>query len=151
LKSGTLPVPLCVVFGVAACLLCDQISHDLYVIDANRDVFLQALAANVPDFKINGGAPRHSGHLNLRFAGIDAETLTTNLQPILAISTGAACASGIPEPSHVLRAIGLTAQEARESVRIGFGRFTDEEQARQAAHLLSEAVIDHAYVPSRQT
>ena len=89
LKSGTLPVPLCVVFGVAACLLCDQISHDLYVIDANRDVFLQALAANVPDFKINGGAPRHSGHLNLRFAGIDAETLTTNLQPSYPLCRGA--------------------------------------------------------------
>jgi cysteine desulfurase len=89
LRSGTLPVPLCVGFGAAARLLCDQISHDLYVIDANRDVFLQALSASVADFKIIGGAPRHSGHLNLRFAGIDAETLTPNLQPCGSDARGA--------------------------------------------------------------
>ena len=142
LRSGTLPVPLCVGFGVAARLLCDQLPHDLSVLDANRDVFLQALSAKMPDFKINGDAPRHPGHLNIRFVGIDAEILITNLQPTLAISTGAACASGIPEPSHVMRAIGLTAQEASECVRIGFGRFTNEEQAQQAAQLLAEAVLD---------
>ena len=121
------------------------------MIDTNREVFLHALSANDWDFKIIGGAPRHSAYLNLRFAGIDAEILTTNLQPTLAISTGAACASGMPEPSHVLRAIGLTAQEASECVRIGFGRFTNEEQARQAAHLLTEAVLDHAHTASHET
>ena len=61
LRSGTLPVPLCVGFGVAARLLCDQLPHDLSVLDANRDVFLQALSAKMPDFKINGDAPRHPG------------------------------------------------------------------------------------------
>jgi cysteine desulfurase len=141
LRSGTLPVPLCVGFGVAARVLCDELPRDRAVIQQNREAFLQTLIALFPAFKINGGAPYHPGNLNLRFPGIDAETLTMNLQPSLAISTGAACASGIPEPSHVLRAIGLTAQEAAECVRVGFGRFTEEEQARNGARLLAEALL----------
>ena len=142
LRSGTLPVPLCVGFGAAASLMRHQLSSDLTAIERHRDVFLQTLAEIHPNFTINGGAPGHLGNLNLRLAGVDAETLTMNLQPILAVSTGAACASGIPEPSHVLRAIGLTAEEAGECVRVGFGRFTDEEQARRGARLLAEAVIE---------
>ena len=58
------------------------------------------------------------------------------MQPHLAASTGAACTTGIPEPSHVLRAIGLSSAQADASVRFSFGRFTtDEEISRAHAYL----------------
>jgi cysteine desulfurase len=88
---------------------------------------------------MNGGDDRHPGNLNLRLPGVDAEILITHLQPYLAISTGAACASGIPEPSHVLHSIGLSPDHAGECIRIGFGRFTDDQQSRTAAQLIAKA------------
>ncbi len=141
LRSGTLPVPLCVGFGTAADIMKDRLSHDLISLQINRDVFLQTLRLEAINFETNGSGNSHLGSLNIRLPGIDAEILTTNLQPRLAISTGAACASGISEPSHVLRAIGLTAEQASECVRVGFGRVTTEEQAREAAHLLARAAL----------
>ena len=57
-------------------------------------------------------------------------------RPLLAASTGAACTSGIPEPSHVLRAMGLNTEQAESSVRFSFGRFTTNEEIEEAAHLL---------------
>jgi cysteine desulfurase len=141
LRSGTLPVPLCVGFGTAASILHEELGTDAARLESIRDLFLQTLRYRFVDFEITGGGSGHPGNLNLRFPGIDTEILTSNVQPKLAISTGAACASGTPEPSHVLRAIGLTAQQAGECVRIGFGRFTDEKQAHDGAHLLAEAVV----------
>ena len=58
------------------------------------------------------------------------------LQPHLAASTGSACTSGIPEPSHVLRALGLTPTEADASIRFSFGRFTTDAEIHQAATLI---------------
>ncbi|MBM3578847.1 MAG: cysteine desulfurase [Alphaproteobacteria bacterium] len=141
LRSGTLPVPLCVGFGNAADIMQDRLFVDRASLKKNREVFLQTLRAGIRDFKINGGEQGHPGNLNIRIPGIDAEILTMNLQPRLAISTGAACSSGIPEPSHVLRATGLSAEEASECVRIGFGRFTSEDQAREGALLIAQAVL----------
>ncbi len=141
LRSGTLPVPLCVGFGAAADVSRMEFEADAARLKLLRSKFLQTLRSEFAGFEINGGANGHPGNLNLRFPGIDAEILTANLQPRLAISTGAACASDIPEPSHVLRAIGLNVEEARECVRIGFGRFTDEQQARDGAHLIAEVAV----------
>jgi len=73
---------------------------------------------------------------------VDAELLVANLQPRLAVSTGAACSSGIPEPSHVLRAIGLDGEAAGECVRFGFGRSTDVETAREAASIVAKVIED---------
>ena len=141
LRSGTLPTPLCVGFGEAARVLRARLSRDAEALSEARQAFLQALFARVPDANINGQEPRHPAHVNLRLPGVEAETLVTNLQPRLAISTGAACSSGIPEPSHVLRAIGLEADAIGECVRIGFGRSSDRAQARYAAELLAGAAV----------
>ena len=58
------------------------------------------------------------------------------LQPHLAASTGSACTSGIPEPSHVLRALGLTPSQSDASIRFSFGRFTTDEEIEEAVHLV---------------
>ena len=73
---------------------------------------------------INGSVDhRYRGYLNIRRQGIDATRLIADLRDI-AFSLGSACASGSGRPSHVLRAIGLTPEQARSSIRIGFGRYT---------------------------
>jgi len=61
------------------------------------------------------------------------------LQPKIAVSSGSACASGIPEPSHVLRAIGLDAAAANRTIRLSVGRYTTMEEVAAAARLFGEA------------
>ncbi len=142
LRSGTLPTPLCVGFGEAASIARKRVDLDATSFSELRLTFLTTLLERVRNVEVNGAEPRHPGHLNLRFPGVEAEMLVANLQPHLAVSTGAACASGIPEPSHVLRAIGLDSEAAGECVRVGFGRSTSIEIARRAGEALAEAVAE---------
>ena len=123
LRSGTVPVPLCVGMGSAAELLIgDTAEEERQRIAQLRDAFINGL----PNVILNGpnGTTRHPGNVNVRFPGTNAQDLLASMQPILAASTGSACASGISEPSHVLRAIGLSTEEANSSVRFSFGRFS---------------------------
>ena len=69
------------------------------------------------------------------------QDILTALQPNLAASTAAACSSGIPEPSHVLRAMGLSTEESSASIRFSFGRFTSNEEISSAASLVIEALL----------
>ena len=140
LRSGTLPTPLCVGFGEAARVLKERVSRDAKALLQARQTFLETLLVRVADATVNGEEPCHPAQLNVRLPGVEAETIVAKVQPWLAISTGAACSSGIPEPSHVLRAIGLDAYSAGECVRIGFGRSSSSTHARQAAELLADTV-----------
>ena len=143
LRSGTLPLPLCVGLGKAA-----EIMSTPDVVDERRRVAAQRyrFVGLVRDadiqFKWNGptDARRHPGNANLRFYGLTAADLLSSLQPGVAASTGAACTSGIPEPSHVLRAIGLTDDESDSSVRFSFGRFTTDEEIEVAGKRLLTAI-----------
>ena len=84
------------------------------------------------EWSLNGAAsPRYHGNLNVRREGLDVACLMSDLRDI-AFSAGSACASGSGRPSHVLRAIGLTEPQARASIRIGFGRYTTEEELADA-------------------
>jgi cysteine desulfurase len=142
LRSGTLPTPLCVGFGEAARITKARLDDDAALLSESRRLFLDALRTRVPDAVVIGTEPRHPGQLNLRFPGVDAEMVVAHLQPRLAVSNGAACSSGIPEPSHVLRAIGLDGETAEECIRVGFGRFFNHPQARDAANLIADAVAE---------
>ncbi len=86
------------------------------------------------------GEMRHPGNANIRFEGFSAQDILGALQPHIAASSGAACTSGIPEPSHVLRAIGLTNNEADASIRFSLGRDTSEEDIDEAAALIGNAL-----------
>jgi len=84
------------------------------------------------EWHLNGTpAPRYHGNLNIRRDGLDVARLMSDLRDI-AFSAGSACASGSGRPSHVLRAIGLSEAEVRSSIRIGFGRYTTEEDLTDA-------------------
>lgn len=91
-----------------------------------------------PDIKINGTMDsRHPGNLNVMLSNRDARDMILSLQPKIAFSTGSACTSGIQEPSHVLKAIGLTTEEAEHSFRITVGRFSNMDDINTAIELIS--------------
>jgi cysteine desulfurase len=127
---------------VAARRLIEECTRDAARVAECRNSFLAALLGRVRDITINGTEPKHPGQVNIRVAGVDAEDLVANVQPRLALSTGAACSSGIPEPSHVLRALGLNATAASQCIRVGFGRTSNAEAAREAAAILASTIED---------
>jgi cysteine desulfurase len=125
LRSGTLSPALCVGFGAAAKLAADRSQQDHEHVER---LCKAALAALGPDWLVNGSMEnRYRGNLNIRRDGLDAARLNSDLRDI-AFSLGSACASGSGRPSHVLRALGLSDAEARSSIRLGFGRYTSEEE-----------------------
>ena len=139
LRSGTLPLPLCVGMAAAAGILrTTEGPKERSRISEQRDLFVRLLQNGGIPAPLNGPAAqwRHPGNANLRFSGLAAEDILGSVQPQLAASTGAACASGIPEPSHVLRAMGLSHAEANSSIRFSFGRFTTGCEVEEAARLL---------------
>ena len=86
--------------------------------------------------------------VNIRFVGLHAQDILQSVQPLLAASTGSACMSGIPEPSHVLRAIGLSEAEAEAEgcIRFSVGRFTTQSDIDQAVTILSRVTNDLAQI-----
>ena len=144
LRSGTVPLPLCVGFGAAARLLAAEAApSERRSIAGQRNRLVDLLRAYSVPFEINGPAAmdRHPGNANLCFPGYDARDILGALQPQLAAATGAACSTGIPEPSHVLRAIGLSSADCEASVRFSFGRFTSGAEVDAAAGLV-ECALD---------
>ena len=139
LRSGTVPVALCAGMAAAADIVGspEGVSERLRI-SALRDLFVSTLRDRLPATVVNGpsGPERHPGNASVRFTGFDAHDVLGALQPRIAASTGAACASGMPEPSHVLRALGLDEVGARSSVRFSFGRFTTSDEVVAAAELV---------------
>ena len=125
-RPGTENVAGIVGMGKAAQIAKASLATDAARVSTLRDSLEQALLQRVPDSRINGaGAPRTPNTTNITFPGIEGEALVIALDlKGLACSTGAACSSGAVEPSHVLTAIGLPADEARASLRFSLGRHT---------------------------
>ena len=135
LRSGTLSPALCAGFGEAARLLVERHAEDR----AHVERLWAQGSALLPGWTLNGSAEhRYRGNLNLRREGVDAGRLISQLRGI-AFSAGSACASGSGRPSHVLAALGLSDREARSSLRLGFGRYTSEEQLVEALALIDQA------------
>lgn len=135
LRSGTLSPALCVGFGEAARLLVERAEEDRDHVGR----LWSAARAQLAGWSLNGAAdPRYRGNLNVRRAGIDAARLISEVRQV-AFSAGSACASGSGRPSHVLSALGLSDREARSSIRIGFGRYTKEEDLVRALQLIDAA------------
>jgi cysteine desulfurase len=140
LRSGTLPVHQLVGFGEACALAATHLGADAKRLTTLRDR-LWARLREVPGAQLNGAAaPRLPGNLNVSFEGVEAEALLIALRPVVALSSGAACASAKLEPSHVLRAIGLDGERAHGSLRFGLGRGTTEDEVDQVAEAVARAV-----------
>lgn len=139
LRSGTVPVALCAGMAAASEIMdSDDAVTERKQVACLRDEFLQLLEDSEFPVVVNGPVRerRHPGNANVQFPGFDAHDLLSALQPEIAASTGAACTSGVPEPSHVLDAVGLNESEAASSVRFSFGRFTTQEDVERAAALI---------------
>ena len=90
-------------------------------------------------WQLNGSAElRYKGNLNIRREGLDVARLMSDVREVM-FSAGSACASETGKPSRILAAIGLSPEQARGSVRIGFGRYTTVEQLEEAAELIDNA------------
>jgi cysteine desulfurase len=140
LRSGTLAVPLIAGFA-AACELAGQLMAEESVRVANlRDRLWQGLSANIDGIQLNGHPKRRlAGNLNVSIEGVDGDALMVNLKAV-AVSSGSACTTSDPEPSHVLRAIGRNENLARSSLRFGLGRFTTADEIDIAIRHVAEVV-----------
>jgi cysteine desulfurase len=140
MRSGTLNVPAIVGFGEACAIAAVDMADEAARLSALRDRLLAALRSALDGIRVNGTLEhRLPGNLNLAFDGVDAASLLMSI-PDIAASTGSACSSATAEPSHVLRALGLSEEAARSSVRFGLGRFNTEEEIDYAAGRVVEAV-----------
>jgi len=140
MRSGTLPVPLVVALGEAADVAAEGLALEGEKLAALRARMLTRLQDSLDGVFVNGSMEhRVPGNLNVGFNGVNAETLMADL-PELAISTGSACTSASVEPSYVLKALGISDADAGASVRIGFGRFTTENEVDVAAEMIVRAV-----------
>ncbi len=138
-RSGTLSPALCAGFGAAAQLARERFGAD----HAHAAQLFHAGLARMTSqgWILNGSRDsRYPGNFNLRLPGLDVARLTSELRDI-AFSAGSACASGSGRPSHVLRAIGLSDAEARASIRLGFGRYTSEDELMTALDRIHAAAL----------
>lgn len=150
LRPGTLAAPLCVGFGLACEIAAQEMADENKRLLALSTRFLKTILSRVPGAILNGDRDKRiSGNLNFSFPGVQAEDLMAALKE-LAISNGSACTSGSTEPSHVLKALGLNDDLVLASIRVGFGRFTTEEEIDFAAEKIAAAVDRLARINPRQ-
>jgi cysteine desulfurase len=139
-RAGTENVAGLVGFGVAAALARARLETEAPRVAALRDRLEAALLA-VPGARRNGEGPRAPNTTNVSFEGVDAEALLIALDlEGVAASTGAACAAGGIEPSHVLQAMGLAPERVQSSVRFSLGRGTTEADIDHAADVVAAVV-----------
>jgi cysteine desulfurase len=135
LRSGTLSPALCAGFGAAAAL-CTSLSE---TDRSHVDRLWEKAVALFEGWTLNGSADaRWHGNLNLRLPGLDVGRLLSECRNV-AFSAGSACASGSGRPSHVLRALGLSDRDSKSAIRIGFGRYTGDDELEQAAAAINAA------------
>lgn len=139
LRSGTLPTHQIVGMGEAFRLAKQEMAEDSRRIRSLYNTVWAELAT-VPGITLNGHPEQRSFNcLNVHIAGVDSESLMLSL-PEIAISSGSACTSANPRPSHVLTAMGMSLVNAHSSVRISLGRYTTEQEVSQLIEQLVAAV-----------
>jgi cysteine desulfurase len=146
LRSGTLNVPGIVGLAAALTLCVEELPAETLRLRTLRDELFRQLQSTIDGVQLNGPPlddleTRLAANLNVAFDFVEGQALMMRLKR-LAVSSGSACTSTNPEPSHVLRALGLSADRARSSLRFGLGRFNSAEDIAQAAGMLREAVTE---------
>jgi cysteine desulfurase len=136
IRSGTVNVPGIVGFGMACEIARLEMAAESRRVGALRDTLCRLVTTQLDEVSVNGDRePRLPGHLNLSFAYCEGESLLLGLRG-LAVSTGSACTSASLEPSHVLKAIGVTEDLAHGSIRFTLGRFNTESDVESAAAMV---------------
>ena len=140
MRSGTLSTPLCVGLGEACAIAQQEMVSERKRLITLRDRFYNTIKSELEEVYLNGDFElRIPGNLNISFACVEGEGLIMGIKD-LAVSSGSACTSASLEPSYVLRALGVEVEMAHTSLRIGFGRFTTEEEVDSAAEKIIKEV-----------
>ena len=140
-RSGTLNVPGVVGMGAAAQMASELTGRDAVSARALITMLVDGLSSRLERVQsIGHAAERVPNTVNLRFVGADAEAVMANA-PSVFVSSGSACSSRIPAPSHVLIAMGLSEEEAYECLRFSVGRHTTSDEIATAVESLAEAVV----------
>lgn len=141
MRSGTLNVPAIVGFGKACELARLEMKKDATQTNRLRNKFEAALST-LNNIQINGNISHRLPQVtNISFGKIEAEGLMMSFNKYLAVSSGSACTSASLEPSHVLKAMGLSDDMAYSTLRFGLGRFTTDEQIDFAIQSVKDAVV----------
>lgn len=138
-RSGTLNVPGIAGFGAAAALCSKKMYDEAKRLSVLRNLLEEQLLAS--GATVNGSREHRLPHVtNLYFTGAQAQALMSGLYPYVSASGGSACATGTYEPSHVLKAMGLSDEQALGALRLSLGRFTTEEETARAAQAIIKVV-----------
>ncbi|WP_414574610.1 cysteine desulfurase family protein [Anabaena sp. CCY 9402-a] len=141
LRSGTLNVPGIAGLGEACRLRQSEIETDESNIAVLRSQLQNVLQSNIPNLVVNGDINnRLSGNLHISVPDIPNSAIIARVRHQLAISTGAACSSGVVAPSHVLQAMNLSENIIEGSLRIGIGKFTTKAEINKASSVIINAV-----------
>ena len=135
LRAGTENLPGIVGLGVAAAVRRQQFEAVVLRLSRLRDQFEQCVLELVPGVTINGNIERRvCNTTNLCFHGVDGQALVARLdQEGIRCSQSSACTNRRPEPSYVLRAMGLSEEDAYASIRFSFGVFNTDQEVEAAA------------------
>ncbi len=140
MRSGTLSPALCVGLGEACKIYSEEMSKEHETLTKYKKMMLDGIRNSCPDVYLNGSEiERVPGNLNLSFAYVEGESLMMGIKN-LAVSSGSACTSASLEPSYVLKALGVEEELAHTSLRIGFGRFTTENDVKYATETIVNEV-----------
>lgn len=140
MRSGTLNVPGIVGLGAACEIARNEMAAESERIASLRDRLQARLEANLSSVRVNGSQEhRLPGNLNMSFLHAEGEALMMALHDV-AVSNGSACTSAAIEPSYVLRALGVSDDEAHSSIRFGLGRFNTQAEVDYVADRVIETV-----------
>lgn len=140
MRSGTLNVPGIVALGKCCALGMQKMDEESKRFSGLRD-YLENNLRQLNNIKVNGNtAHRLPNVTNLSFAGIAGDRLLTEISRTIAVSSGSACTSANPEPSHVLKAMGVADELAKSCIRFGLGRFTTQEEIEYAIDTVKKIV-----------
>src|SRR5919198_2380096 len=141
MRSGTLPVPLCVGFGRAAEICEEVMPEEAARLGKLRDKLPDAILSNVDEAFLNGDPDRRlPNNLNISFAYVEGESVLMGLNKETALSSGSACTSATLEPSYVIAALGASSELAHSSIRFSLHRFNTEEEVDWVAKRTIEVV-----------
>lgn len=140
MRSGTLNVPGIVGFGKACEICFMEMEEEVVRLGSLRDKLENALL-QLEETHLNGNREHRLPHTtNISFKHLESEGLMMGFSKELAVSSGSACMSATPEPSYVLKALGLEDDLAHSSLRFGIGRFNTEEEIDYAIEQVTKTV-----------
>lgn len=140
IRSGTLNVPGIVGLGKASEICEQEMFSEAARLTRMRDRLKEIIFDGLDDVYLNGHpTDRLPNNINMSFADVEGESLLMGVQDV-ALSSGSACMTAVPEPSYVLRALGLTTDLAYSSIRFGLGRFNTDEEIEYVGHRIVATV-----------